>query len=60
MDELYTCFGNVLRDALISAREKGEFAKLPLAKRCIMGVEEHDGGYGWPDYQNRIKEGRVN
>ena len=59
MADLAACFGKMLRDALIAARDNGEFAKLPLADRCIMSVEEHDGHYGWPEYDARLKEGRV-
>ncbi len=58
-ESLAKILGEMLRDVLIKARENGEFSKLPLAERCIMGVEEHDGYYGWPDYEHRVKEGFV-
>jgi len=53
-------FGDLLRDALISARDAGLFEALPLAKVCLMGVEEQSGAYGWPAWEKRKKEGRVN
>ena len=49
----------MLWHTLVDARKKGLFKKLPLAKGCLMGVEEQDGYYGWPQYKGRIKLGRV-
>lgn len=58
-DEAYTCFGEMLREALLMARRDGLLARLPLAERCIMGVEEINGSYGWPAYEARETEGNA-
>jgi hypothetical protein len=58
-DELAEPVGQMLKDILIQARKDKCFKKLPLAKKCSMGVEDHDGAYGWPDYDKRYKDGRV-
>lgn len=57
--EIANCFGNMLRDILIRLRNEGAFNCLPIGHRCIMGVEELCGYYGWPTYENRLKEGYV-
>jgi len=49
----------MLKDVLVKARRDKCFAELPRAKKCCMGVEHHDGAYGWPDYNKRFKDGRV-
>ena len=51
---------SMLWKVLVDARNSGLFAKLPLAKRCLIGVSEQDGIYGWPHYEDRIKLGCVN
>lgn len=58
MEDLAELFGVVLKDALLEARNAGVFATLPLAATCVMGIEEHEGNYGWPEYENR-DEGRI-
>jgi len=52
-------FGIMIKDVLIKARISGMFSTLPLAERCIMGVEELAGSYGWPHYENMETEGNV-
>jgi len=52
-------FGILIKEVLIKAREDGVFSRLPLADRCVMGVEELTGSYGWPHYENRETEGSV-
>ena len=59
-EEIAKHIGEMLWQVLVDARESGLFARLPLAKQCLMGVSEHDGNYGWPIYKDRIKLGRVN
>ena len=49
IEEVAACLGTTIRDALVSARDDGEFATLPLASDCALVVEEHDGYYGWSD-----------
>jgi hypothetical protein len=58
-DELAEPIGEMLKDILIQARKDKCFQGLPLAKKCSMGVEDHDGAYGWPAYEKRYKDGRV-
>jgi hypothetical protein len=58
MEELAEYFGVMLRDALIEACDAGVLAELPPAPDCAAGIEEHEGNYGWPGYENR-DEGRI-
>jgi hypothetical protein len=51
--------GDMLWQVLVEARQAKRFAKLPLAEQCLMGVDEHDGYYGWPHYKDRFTLGRV-
>lgn len=39
----------------MKARADGVF-KSPKAKKCHLGVEEQDGSYGWPAYEDRGKD----
>lgn len=56
-DETYAgFFGPMLVGALTSAREAGEFAPLPKTPGCELGVEEIEGLFGWPDYDDRGKD----
>jgi hypothetical protein len=50
---LVGALGDMLRDVLLKARADGVFAGLPKAPRCELGVEEQEGGYGWPAYESR-------
>jgi hypothetical protein len=59
-ERIAECIGDMLWQVLVDARDSGLFAKLPLAKQCLMGVSEQDGNYGWPHYKDRVKLGRVN
>lgn len=47
-NELAELFGTVLRDAMLSARDGGAFANLPVAPTCVLRVDEHEGAYTWP------------
>lgn len=58
-DNLAQPVGMMLRDILLQARNDQCFSDLPLASKSSMGVEDHDGAYGWPDYDKRFKDGRV-
>jgi hypothetical protein len=58
-DELAETIGVMLKDILLQAHKDKCFQDLPLAKKSSMGVEDHDGAYGWPDYDKRYKDGRV-
>ncbi|MDB5341076.1 MAG: hypothetical protein JWN70_6695 [Planctomycetaceae bacterium] len=55
--DLANCFGNLLRDVLIAARDAGVLKGLPVTKDCQIGVEDHDGQFGWIGYfDGRIVE----
>jgi hypothetical protein len=58
-DDLAETVGVMLKDILLQARKDKCFQKLPIAKKSSMGVEDHDGAYGWPDYDKRYKDGRI-
>jgi hypothetical protein len=55
-EEFVAVLGELLKSVLMKARADGVFKSLPKAKRCHLGVEEMDGGYGWPNYEDRGKE----
>lgn len=48
--------GDVIRDVLLEAKQKGKLTSLPLADDCILCVEEHDGYYGWSDQKTSNTE----
>lgn len=52
-------FGEMILDLMLKLRDDGTLAKLPLAPKAFMLIEEFDGRYGWPDYKNRRKLGRI-
>jgi hypothetical protein len=51
--QLVTALGDMLRAVLLKARADGVFAGLPKETRCELGVEEQEGSYGWPTYEER-------
>jgi hypothetical protein len=53
---LAATLGDMLKGVLLKARADGVFAALPKAPRCELGVEEQDGDYGWPAYEERGQE----
>ncbi len=59
-EDLYDRYiGDMLRDTMLSARESGEFAKLPLADGCVMWVGGTHTNYAWPDEERLEQDGRV-
>jgi hypothetical protein len=48
--------GDALKHVLLTAREQGVFTPLPKADRCELGVENLEGHYGWPAYDDRGRE----
>lgn len=56
-EDVAEVLGKALRDVLVSARDDGQFASLPLAKSCALVVEEHDGFYGWSDQESEEPDG---
>jgi hypothetical protein len=55
-EKLTEILGDLLKGVLLKARADGVFAGLPKASRCELGVEENDGAYGWPVYEDRGQE----
>jgi hypothetical protein len=58
-DEYVAVFGELLKGVLLKARKDRVFDSLPKAKKCHMGVEEMDGNYGWPNYEDWGKKDLV-
>jgi hypothetical protein len=59
-DEAFaSLIGNMLKSVLLSARDEGVFEQLHKAERCELAVEELEGHYGWPRYEDRGKENLV-
>lgn len=54
-----TIVGDALKHTLIAARDEGLFRPLPKAKGCQIGVENLEGYYGWPNYEDRGKDNLV-
>jgi hypothetical protein len=51
--------GEALKHTLITARDEDLFQALPKAKKCELGVENLEGYYGWPNYEDRGKKNLV-
>ncbi len=45
--------GEVVKAAVLKARADGVFASLPKTPGCELGVEDFEGAYGWPNYDER-------
>ena len=54
--ELAEPLGELLKAVLLKARADGVFADLPKAPGCELGIEHHEGAYGWPLYEDRGHE----
>lgn len=52
-------FGEMLLDLMTELRDDGSLAKLPLAPKAFMVLEEFDGRYSWPGYKKRKTAGRI-
>ena len=59
MEAVAAPFGELFKAVLLAARDRDAFAALPLADGCLFGVEEHDGAWGWPTWDDRHTLGRV-
>jgi hypothetical protein len=55
-EEFIRVFGDLLKSVLLKARADGVFRSLPKAQVCHLGVEEMDGRYAWPRYEDRGKD----
>jgi hypothetical protein len=51
--------GDAMKHALLTARDEGVFKPLPKAEKCQLGVENMEGYYGWPKYEDRGKKNLV-
>jgi hypothetical protein len=47
------------RDAVVELRDRGDFGGLPLCADAFFVVEEFDGLWGWPAYEERRRLGRL-
>src|SRR5262249_4707872 len=54
--ELAAPLGEMIRAAVLKAREDGMFARLLKAPGCELLLEHFGGAYGWPRYEDRGKE----
>jgi hypothetical protein len=52
-DEFTSILGDLLKSVLLQVRTDGVFERMAKAPRCELGVEEQDGNYGWPVYEER-------
>ncbi len=48
--------GEAMKHAMLTARDQGIFEPLSRAERCELGVENMEGFYGWPHFEDRGKE----
>lgn len=51
--------GETLKDLVFELRAQGAFATLPKQDNCEFGLEEMNGSYGWPAWEDRRKENLV-
>ena len=59
MESVATIFGDMIRDTMIDLCKRGELQSLPLAVDAFFRVEEFDGHYGWPDWDDRKTLGKI-
>jgi hypothetical protein len=52
-------FGEMIVDLMLQLRDDGTLAKLPLAPKAFLVVEEFDGRYFWPTHKTRKTKGRI-
>ena len=50
--------GETIKKAMFECREEGVFKKLNLDENCCFCVEEFDGLYGWPHFNENGKENK--
>ena len=58
-DGVNRVFGEMLTDLMKQLRDDGTLARLPLAARAFMVIEEFDARYFWPTYKTRKTKGRL-
>lgn len=54
-EQICEIVGEAMKHALLAARDEGVFNVLQTAERCELGVENMEGFYGWPIYEDRVK-----
>lgn len=58
-DDFIEELGETIRTLGMELRDEGAFAALPKQAGCEFGVEDMEGAYGWPMYEDRGKENLV-
>lgn len=48
--------GNLIKTTLLKLRGEGAFGSLNKHDDCELGIEEINGLFGWPNYEDRGKE----
>lgn len=56
---LDSLIGNMLVESLKAYRDSGEMPLRNFAQEAEFGVEEHDGAFGWPPYEERGRGNRL-
>ncbi|NOK01380.1 MULTISPECIES: hypothetical protein [Myxococcus] len=51
--------GKMLVATLLEMRDSGQFEALRASATAELGVEEYEGHFGWPDYEERGRENRI-
>ena len=51
--------GNLIKQSFFELRDEGIFNALNKYKDCEFGIEEINGTYGWPNYEERKNENLV-
>jgi hypothetical protein len=51
-EDFSAALGDMLKDVLLRARKDGLFAKLPRRPGAQIDIEEFNGTWAWPDYED--------
>ena len=55
-DDFALELGETIKNLAIELRDNGDFEALPRQVACEFGVEEMNGIYGWPRWEDRGQE----
>ena len=58
-EELTEKIGEIIKSVLSEIRDSGGFDKMAKYPDCQLGIEEINGVYSWPNYDDRGKENGV-
>ena len=58
-DEMASKIGDLLKTIIFEIKKTGGFDNMPKHSNCQFGVEEMNGCYCWPAYDDRDNENRV-